>query len=362
MVLKFRTPYQGDEGAIWSPGGRYFCVFNATVIFQQLRLENGSPIIVDTQTGEMFAVDSFSDRMSDENFGFWYGGCFSADERSFYAMVCSSRYENRYTPVRYDLETLTAEPCGEGFTVNAVPGVARLEDGSLLFLLDKFKREEAQAVVRLAPDGTVRKQALPLASADWSFLGRRFAFSPESGWALIRGSIFTAETNGESFGLVRLRPADAPAEGTGTVWTITAEPCAAEAWDAASLTEQLATDVERIRFQDAHLGILDMKLSPDGRYAALLTAREGEIWLLILRLEDMAILPAEGVDAGAFRQLIPLENGGIPALNWSEAGLLDINGQTLWRPAADQGQGASSARLPVRSPRKFHASVSQSSL
>ena len=78
--------------------------------------------------------------------------------------------------------------------------------------------------------------------------------------------------------------------------------------------------------------LMDAKLSPDGRYAALAAVKDQEVRIFILRLEDMAVLPAEGIET-SFEMTLGALNGGMPALDWSEAGLLVFNetGAALWQ-------------------------------
>ena len=80
---------------------------------------------------------------------------------------------------------------------------------------------------------------------------------------------------------------------------------------------------------DKCLPVGDVRLSPDGRYAAVLTGTAQAPFVLIVRLEDMEALVAEGIDLGAGNVMTEGETGGVW---WSESGLL-VKGQkgiTLW--------------------------------
>ena len=82
----------GEEGAIWSSSGRYCCVLNSMRVLQEMRLEFGAPLIVDTQTGELFALDNCNPTLMSADGGCWIGGCFAGDDSAFYAMAVASRY------------------------------------------------------------------------------------------------------------------------------------------------------------------------------------------------------------------------------------------------------------------------------
>ena len=89
-----------------------------------------------------------------------------------------------------------------------------------------------------------------------------------------------------------------------------------------------------MQFVERHMQILDVRLSPNGRYAAVLAmmngARHGETALLMVRLEDMAALPARGVDLGKTDRWVIGAGTGIHMMSWSEAGLL-LSTSGLWQ-------------------------------
>ena len=84
--------------------------------------------------------------------GCWIGGCFAGDDSAFYAMAVASRYDDPYTLIRYDLETGEAALCA-GFTVNNLPAMTTLADGSIVMLIDTRRETEPQALARVMPDG-----------------------------------------------------------------------------------------------------------------------------------------------------------------------------------------------------------------
>ena len=324
----------GEEGAIWSPTGRYCCVLNSARVLRDGRIEFGAPFIIDTQTGELFALDAFNPKLMSEDGGCWIGGCFAGDDSAFYAMTVARRYDDRYTLVRYDLETCKAAPCA-GFEVNSLPAMAMLADGNIFALLDFRKADDPQMLASIAPDGSVVSREVLLKGDFWRFRDVSACCSAESGWALLRGTFIMADNLGGSSGLQRLRAADGFSEGAETLWMLFADTQQFMAFDAAHMPEtqkDWAMD-----FQERHMRILDVKLSPNGHYAAVFAAgagaRRDESALLIVRLEDMAVLPAQGLDMGNTDAWVKGMTAGKYLMSWSEAGLL-LSTNGLWRPEA----------------------------
>ena len=321
----------GEEGAIWSPTGRYCCVVNGMRVLREGRVEFGAPCMVDTQTGELCALDAFYPKLMSEDGGCWIGGCFARDDSAFYAMAVARRYDDRYTLVRYDLETFEATPCA-GFEVNSLPAMAMLADGNIFALLDHRKNDDPQALARIAPDGSTETRELLMKGDFWRLRVASACCSAESGWALLRGAFITADIPGGYLSLQRLRAADGFSEWAETLWVLSADTLQFEALDAAQLPEtpkEWAT-----QFVDRHMQILDARLSPNGRYAAVLAmmngARHGETMLLMVRLEDMAVLPVQGVNLGKTDRWVMGAGTGIHMMSWSEAGLL-LSTSGLWQ-------------------------------
>ena len=321
----------GEEGAIWSPTGRYCCVVNGMRVLREGRVEFGGPLMVDTQTGELFALDAFNPKLMSEDGGCWIGGCFARDDSAFYAMAVARRYDDPYTLIRYDLETCEAAPCA-GFEINSLPAMAMLADGNLFALLDFRKSDDPQALASIAPDGSVVTREMLLKGDFWRFRAASACCSAESGWALLRGMFITTDIPGGCLGLQRLSAADGFSEGADIVWVLPAGARRFEALDAAHMPETQKDWV--MDFVDRHMQILDVRLSPNGRYAAVLAmmngAQHGETALLIVRLEDMAVLPAQGVDLGKTDRWVVDAGTGIHMMSWSEAGLL-LSTSGLWQ-------------------------------
>ena len=326
----------GEKGAIWSPTGRYCCVVNGMRVLREMRIECGTPLMVDTQTGELFALDAFNPKLMSEDGGCWIGGCFAGDDSAFYAMAVASRYDDPYTLIRYDLETSEAAPCA-GFNVNNLPAMTTLADGSIVMLIDTRRETEPQALARVMPDGSIEKYDLLMNGEFWRLRVTNNCCSGESGWALLRGALILSDVEGGGgyFSLLRVNAADGLSEGADVLWMLSGDTLRFEALDAAHMP---GTAVEWVQdFVSRHMQVLNMAMSPDGRYAAVFAAgagaRHGESALLIVRLEDMAVLPAQGVDMGNIEPWVMGAVRNKHLLSWSEAGLL-LSTNGLWRPEA----------------------------
>lgn len=322
----------GDEGIIWSPGGRYFCILNSTAFFQQMRQEYAAPVIIDTYTGEMFAVDSFGNRPMAAGYGAWITGCFSEDEQHFYAMIVSDRYSSRYELVRYDLNTFECTPIS-GFACNPLPVLTMLTDGSFVSLIDTTGKDVNQALVRVAEDGAVAPQELLAKGENWRSRATRAYSSAESGWTLLRGALLYQngdQTNDISY-LLRKRVDEADTEWWNTIWTIDAETCQPHAYNEDDISNMFSSESSAKESVKGHMAIVDAKLSPNGKYAALLLVNREKAALIIVRLEDMKALEAQGVELGEYYETLKANySRSLPFLSWSEAGIM-LMGRDLWQ-------------------------------
>ena len=321
----------GSEGVIWSPSGRYYCILNSNMLFTLMQVDFCSPVIVDTHTGEMFAMDSFTKKFNDENYGGWITGCFSEDESSFIGLYSGRRYESKYALVRYDLEKAESEIICD-LNVNCRSSLALLQSGDYFALLDTNNVwKSPQSLARISRSGTVDTVALTFfQDSDRMRLYMRYAdYSVDSGWALLRGDLYiqndtTKKTDTAPIALMRLWMDESLSEGTDTLWMISAQTLQPVPLSQIEITEYYANDFDRYWSGIDYLNVFDVKLSPSGRYAAVLAgAPDGlnhdEIAvLLIVRLSDMKALPVENFSLD-YKTLRYRTDTNL--LNWSEAGL-----------------------------------------
>ena len=166
-----------------------------------------------------------------------------------------------------------------------------------------------------------------------AYYANRLYYSAESGWMLIRGKCGVRQQPGVT-PLLRIRPDGDASEGLETGWLLNWLEGSMEPLDLGTLlTESGEPSEDALQALEGRCAyLMDVKLSPDGRYAALEAVKDQEVGIFILRLEDMAVLPAEGIET-SFEMTLGALNGGMPALDWSEAGLLVFNetGAALWQ-------------------------------
>ena len=312
----------GQEGMIWSPDGRYFCALNCRELLVNLRFDAGAPIIADNETGEMFLLDAYPTQIRDG--GAILTGRFSQDGRGFYALYYGAGYDSRCILLRYDLQTCEKEVCGPGMDNNGYPSLAQLRDGSLLTIRDEVKQSLPQGLAKFAPDGNTTFQDMPANAKTW--YASYIDYSRTSGWMAIRGRLLS-----ELWGFQLTRPDESLSAGLDAVWVISAGNLTPGFIRMATVKKLIDSgDAQGFRaLADKCLPVGDVRLSPDGRYAAVLTGTAQAPFVLIVRLEDMEALVAEGIDLGAGNVMTEGETGGVW---WSESGLL-VKGQkgiTLW--------------------------------
>ena len=321
----------GDEGFIWSPGGHYFCVpnVNTALVYAKFALVN--PIVVDTWTGEMFLVDTFSEKMFDDYAGTMITGCFSEDERYFYALIYGSGYSTRTTLLRYDLETGDMQPL-TGLETNGYPALSMLRDGRMLSISDTPRQDKFQGLARMSPDGGLEITPMPVPLRAW--YANRTYYSAKSGWLLVRGRTQNSASTMLT-AIQRVQPDIDPAKGLNAAWAVNWAECVMDPLDLTKLDPEnsVLDESDLSELLAAYAIILDVKLSPDGRYAAMVAVKGNEAQVYIARLKDMALLPAGDIEVET-SALVGAANGGVPLLSWSEAGLLVFaNGvPTLWQP------------------------------
>ncbi|MCR4622822.1 MAG: hypothetical protein K5663_12155 [Clostridiales bacterium] len=332
------TPFgMGEEGTIWSPSGRYCCSLYSDGLFKMGKGDSCSPIFTDTHTGEMFLADSFNPSLFKGDAGSWVCGCFSDDEQYFYAMYYGHRFEHLCTLVRYDLATLEYEEL-YGMDINGYPTLTQLKDGTLLTFSDTRQiGTAAQQLIKVYPGGATESSPideLMRISQDYALYYRRLYCSGESGWAVMPASL-TGKTAGETaLGFLRFRPEESLSERTDVLWMICAQTLQPESFSKEKLAEYYASEFDRYWADKDYLFIYDIKLSPEGRYAAVIAGSpEGRLHdqitvMLIIRLSDLKTLVAGGIDVGNVSSLAVRRNKYL--LNLSDEGVLCMSDGGLY--------------------------------
>lgn len=358
----------GPDGMIWSPGGRYCCGMNAAAAGNSRQFVLGMPVIVDTETGEMFLLDAYSNKIFTDG-GYLAGGAFSEDERYFFGAFCGSMdfmpdSDSRYAVVRYDLATCEAELVTGSDC--PVVSVAALPGGQLLLLYQKFSKEWDSlpdlAVVsgNDCTDGIVtafldqvanyRLTAFPASGASVLLVFQHASLKGVAGRGEGTGSQYIPRFCVDSLGI--LQPDRSLAESLDSVWVIFGNIWAPKAVrEDASAFRSWQTAEELFMSADANIidyyqGKVDVpwmiwetEFSPDGRYLAILASTgqanpdSNDARLLILRLSDMQLIPAYGVPLDWEKNKMYISRNQMRIMNWTAAGMIwNVDGNpTLWQ-------------------------------
>ena len=369
----------GREGMIWSPDGRYCCGLNGEIYRKSgnHHANGGMPAVVDTQTGEMFLLDAYSNNLLEKEGCFMTEGFFSEDGQYFYGAVFGIEWGEWYALVRYNLATCEEEKILD--LPSDMLTVAMLPDERILMLSDKNRKAKLSeddspyySTLVYAGDGEIRETlVIPLLSGAGD---HELVYSRASGTGLLLSSTKTIDMNRAEmiamdqpakpgitmYALSVIDPRKSLAENLETLWMVFGPP------DAPRITgmeaEQFATlrEAQEYFFPPDKTGsgqdgekteqpwmILETELSPDGRYAALaaVSRREEspdgnyEARLLVVRLSDMKMIAAEGLEAYTGADSVGLNTAvwysqSYSLLNWSEAGLIIHTGTgspVLWQ-------------------------------
>ena len=358
----------GPDGMIWSPGGRYCCGMNVAAAETSRQFVLGMPVIVDTETGEMFLLDAYSNNVFTDG-GYLAGGAFSEDERYFFGAFCGSMdfmpdSDSRYAVVRYDLATCEAELVTGSDC--PVVSVAALPGGQLLLLYQKYGKEQDSLPDLAVVSGNDCTDRIVTAFLD-QVANYRLTTFPASGTGVLQafrhdslravpgggegtGSLYTPRFCVDCLGI--LQPDRSLAENLDSVWVIFGNIWAPQAVrEDASAFRSWQTAEELFMSADASLidyyrGNVDVpwmiwetEFSPDGRYLAILASTqqanpdEKDARLLILRLSDMQLIPAYGIPLDWEKNKMYISRSQTRIMDWTAAGMIwNVDGKpTLWQ-------------------------------
>ena len=338
----------GADGAVWSPGGRY--VFISNYANATARLENlyALPAIVDCLSGELFLLDSqVSNNVLQKGAVFALSGCFSPDEQYFYISYMGSKYEDStYRLLRYDLETKECTQVGQDLNWAAPPSLFLTCKGELLCLESSYRSVEGPRLVFSPTDGSA-VSCIDVPDSDvWH--SRFLRYCAKTGMAIIEGESGLQRNivNARAFKLIDTE--NVTNEMQDTVYYAISSPKTIEPIDSARRDEILSDLPANFSYMTGMGSVIHAEFSPGGRYAAILAGINNEEELIngtayerdfigalfLMRLSDGAVLRAEGIDFGAWREFyfsIAIE-GIYPVFSWSEAGLLlYTDGVSLWK-------------------------------
>ena len=335
--------FLGNEGAVYSPDGRYAAVFN---VRNTLKTANffQDPILIDLSTGELILTETWPNGLSEEGSGAVTAASFSSDGRYFYYSLYGGFEDSTGVGIarlfRYELETGETELC-KGYTYDEkkdrdywlyYPHLVELSDGSFLQLNDSNRMNDITGVVRTR----MEKGEWIIEQADFSlpifqFYPDRLDYSLNSGYAAITGrSMRMSDLNQNAFGLQIFRPEEAyegldryifigKEDGQAVIFTPEEYSSLQKALSEALTEAKESEDEGAVSqwYQELpYQFIMNSVLSPDGQYLLLVTKSieidSPAFHLLLLRLEDLSVREVSGVDP------VTLESQEIEFLKYME--------------------------------------------
>ena len=290
----------GEEGIVYSPDGRYAAILNVnfTLIKMDLFLD---PIILDLSTGEMILTATYPDKIKEDGVGAVSTGVFSSDGRSFYYVVYGKAGDARTRLYRYDLGTGETELCIGTDQSLYFPRMAELEDGSLLMINDRFKKDESQGLMTAScRDGVWSLEETVLNLDHHYFYASMLKYSPASGLACLPG-----KTMGTLAAFQLINP-NAGFDGLDRFLCVTKETgeivsLSAEEYRDAVTADMNGEKANGFTIDFPYQTIYNIEFSPDGNYLLLNTVsatREGMARnLYLVRIEDLSARKVSGLDA-----------------------------------------------------------------
>ena len=305
------------EGVIYSPDGNYAVMPNIRVALMQARY-NVDPILIDLRTGETRLIETYANKVLEDQFGTMISACFSSDSRTLFYTVYRSRgaalYRYSIEEERTELFLSTPEKTNNTRlgTTWFFQGMALTPEGNFALISDNMIAIPKQLVLLSTQDEiafTVEPHSIPN-------IGNRmlslevYSYGRDSDNALLllrnmyaRASASTAESLPESSDglflppdvLVAAKP-DAGLDGLADMWAIQADPIRAIKLNTEDLQGSAGKNESGLDLNSCFM-IHEAEQSPDGQYALLLVSHNAAYSLLMLRLSDMALRTVEGIDA-----------------------------------------------------------------
>lgn len=296
----------GDEGVVYSNDGRYAGIYsvNNTLVNYSLFTD---PIVIDLSTGEMFLTATYKNKPREGNAGAVTTAAFSSDGKYLYYMIYGTTSEYRTALYRYDLETSETEFCHSGSSSTYYPALSETRSGNFIILLDAISLDEAPGVYTISFQngswsGSAHRFDLPRQYWQCS----RLLYSANSGYAVVNGhsadlSVYAFQCFDPDRGFQDGEKYYAVSKENDQIVTLSADEIRALV-DANENASKL-DGVRVLPFSSPYHQIHTLRMSPDGRYALLLTVHPGTAddrhttrHLYLVRLEDMAMREVSGVD------------------------------------------------------------------
>jgi hypothetical protein len=285
-------PYKwaGSEGVVWSPDGRYAVLTNYEAALKYLKFIYGL-YIIDTQTGQLYCVDTYPDDPFQSGAAV-FQACLDPSGRYVYYMLYGRIYDDSMVSLmRYDMETGKKERLYACPTLSAYPRLQWTEQGQLVNLLDSLRAQEHMGLNVFEEKNGVWTSSSLLFSQPPIAIRPYFMEVGPAGYGVLLHTIPTTNTKESGLARVLNLPGrfdmNAGFEGYDDLLLI-------ESFDAPSATRlPMAGDTGKLVEQLSRGGALqclNIKLSPDGRYALLLMMNDkDEYGFLIMDLETLSL-------------------------------------------------------------------------
>ncbi len=308
--------YLGVEGSAWSPDGRYAIPQSSTIPLRRgdLTLD---PMIIDAQTGDVRVLATYPARRNDGNIAAPVAAAFSPDGSTAYFMMLGNAFGGKGALLRADLKSGEVATCfAYPEYPDYLPRLSILSDGRLVALPENITKNTCQALAVYEPlaDQLMRlpcyfSEPIPFVNCTNLRVSDRTDRGIAYGYTGLISLRFgrTVEGLDNRWGLEL---------SSGALVRLSAGDLSATDFLYDSEVMRAAMSVANLpRPEKRYATILAAALSPDGNYALAVFIAADDVAALLIRLEDMAAVPVNGLDA------LP-KSPVSTRLIWSEAGIL----------------------------------------
>ncbi len=313
LAKMYSMSYQmllGREGVVYSPDGRYAVILNCERVLQMAQYYL-DPVVIDLSTGEMILTATYANKINQGDMAAVTTAAFSSDGRYLYYMVYGKGTEFRTALYRYDFQEDKTELCYSGSDFHYYPRLFETKDGAFLILQDAIHADETMGITRISFENGVwtgTDRLFDQGIADWRC--HELLYSAHSGYAVVSGAC--SLLGGVDYAFQRIRPEEDFA-GLNRYYGISKEDGRVLAMTADEISAQLDSWTNRLKdsgksvstvYHEAPVQfILKTALSPDGRYALMLTLDYGtnenpttSRHLYLVRLDDLSVREVSGID------------------------------------------------------------------
>jgi hypothetical protein len=286
--------WAGSEGITWSPDGRYAVLTSFKQVFMMMRFIYGL-YIIDTDTGELICADTYPIKFTDGAASV-IQACFDPSGRYLYYMLYGNiNPDCRVTLMRYDMETGEKQQLLKCPQNTAYPKLAQDSRGRLIDLTDATRPDEflglnvfeqkdgvwtAKAFAFSQPSMNVRPQYMDIGSAGMGIMLQTVIFNGKI--ITLPGCFFTDDTLTGYDELLLIEGMDA---AKATILSLSAYG------DGSELAAKISSGEV--------LQCLNIKLSPDGRYALLLTMDGNAYSFMMMDLKTLALKKVQSPQGAA---------------------------------------------------------------